>query len=159
LRLDIEAYDADYITKNFDSDYEINIQSTDLKDIFNQMRDRITKSNIGVLTEWVWMGNCRYSQVNNQLRQLYKPLSASSYIPLPTVLVNTKSIINIKNADNECFKWAVTRALNPVGGKAHPDRLTDMLRWQASLMNWSNITFPTKLENIKTFEDNNNRGN
>ena len=25
-----------------------------------------------------------------------------------------KAIINLKNDDDECFKWAITRALNPV---------------------------------------------
>ena len=25
-----------------------------------------------------------------------------------------KAIINLKNEDDECFKWAITRALNPV---------------------------------------------
>ena len=41
----------------------------------------------------------------------YSPLSAGSYIPLNKKLADKKAIINIKNEDNECFKWCVTRAL------------------------------------------------
>ena len=35
----------------------------------------------------------------------------SSYIPLPDRLVRKKAIINPKNSDLECFKWAVIAAL------------------------------------------------
>ena len=44
----------------------------------------------------------------------YEPLGGSSYIPLPAFLVAKKAIVNLKNEDDECFKWAITRALNPV---------------------------------------------
>ena len=44
----------------------------------------------------------------------YVPLGGSSYIPLPKFLAAKKAIINLKNEYDECFKWAITRALNPV---------------------------------------------
>jgi len=40
------------------------------------------------------------------------PSKGSSYIPLPQKLAKKKAIINLKNEDNQCFKWAVARALN-----------------------------------------------
>ena len=36
----------------------------------------------------------------------------SSYIPLPDWISKKKAVINPKNEDQECFKWAVTVALN-----------------------------------------------
>ena len=37
---------------------------------------------------------------------LYKPLNGSSYIELPTELKNPKKgLINIRNKDDECFRW------------------------------------------------------
>ena len=36
----------------------------------------------------------------------YVPLGGSSYIPLPKFLAAKKAIINLKNEDDECFKWA-----------------------------------------------------
>ena len=44
-------------------------------------------------------------------------LGGSSYIPLPKFLAAKKAIVNLKNEDDECFKWAITRALNPVEKK------------------------------------------
>ena len=44
----------------------------------------------------------------------YVSLGGSSYIPLPKFPAAKKAIINLRNEDDECFKWAITRALNPV---------------------------------------------
>ena len=44
----------------------------------------------------------------------YRPLRGSSYIPLPKELRNpAKGIINMKNNDNECFRWCHIRHLLP----------------------------------------------
>ena len=53
---------------------------------------------------------------------LYKPLNGSSYIELPTELRNPKKgLINIKNQDNECFRWCHIRMANPTN--KHPERV------------------------------------
>ena len=45
---------------------------------------------------------------------IYKPFNGSSYIELPTELRHpAKGMINIKNKDNECFRWCHIRHLNP----------------------------------------------
>ena len=44
----------------------------------------------------------------------YKPLKGSSYIELPIELRNpAKGLINLKNKDNQCFRWCHIRYLNP----------------------------------------------
>ena len=41
------------------------------------------------------------------------PLNGSSYIELPPELRNpAKGLINLKNNDNECFRWCHIRCLN-----------------------------------------------
>ena len=41
---------------------------------------------------------------------LYKPLNGSRYIELPTELRNSKKgLINMKNEDEECFRWCHIR--------------------------------------------------
>ncbi|XP_065662924.1 selenoprotein V-like [Hydra vulgaris] len=50
----------------------------------------------------------------------YNPIKAKSYIPLDKNLATKKAIINIKNEDNQCFKWCIARALNPTDN--HPER-------------------------------------
>ena len=47
----------------------------------------------------------------------YVPFGGSSYIPLPKFLAAKKAIINLEIEDDECFKWMITRALNPVEKK------------------------------------------
>ncbi len=49
-----------------------------------------------------------------------------------------------------CFKWAVTRALNPVDDNPH--RITEKLREQAEKYKWNGITFPTKVKDIYIWE-------
>ena len=52
----------------------------------------------------------------------YKPLNGSSYIELPIKLQNSaKGLINIKNKDDECFRWCHIRHLNPQ--IKHPERI------------------------------------
>ena len=80
----------------------------------------------------------------------YEPLRGSSFIPLPSKLKNKKAIVNMKNEDNECFKWCVTRALNQVDKNA--ERITKELRNQSEKLNWSGIEFPMPLQKIDNFE-------
>ena len=44
----------------------------------------------------------------------YRPLNGSSYIELPKFIESKKAVVNIKHADDQCFKWCITRARNPV---------------------------------------------
>ena len=85
---------------------------------------------------------------------LNKPLKGGSHIPLPKKLRNKGAIINMKNKDDMCFKWAVTRALNPVDRDS--ERVTKKLRKQSEQYNWEGVDFPITLKDIKTFEKNNN---
>jgi hypothetical protein len=52
--------------------------------------------------------------------------------------------------------WAVTRALNPIN--IHPERISKELKEQSKQLNWEGTEFPTPLNNIKKFEENNNIG-
>ena len=83
----------------------------------------------------------------------WKPIRGSTFIPLPTRLKNKKGVINIKNEDNQCFKWCIARALNPVD--KNPNRITKELIEQAKSLNWNGLKFPVGLKAIKIFETNN----
>ena len=83
----------------------------------------------------------------------YDPIKANLYIKLDKKFANKKAIINIKNKDNECFKWCITRALNPK--ENYPERMVKDIRKQAEELNWDKIEFPVSLEQIKRFEKNN----
>ena len=62
--------------------------------------------------------------------------------------------INMKCSNEESFKWSVTRALNPTTKSS--ERVTKVLIQQSKNYNWDSIDFPTPLEQIETFENNNN---
>ncbi|XP_072033599.1 uncharacterized protein [Amphiura filiformis] len=83
----------------------------------------------------------------------YQPMQGASYIPLPDFLDKKQAIINLKNDDDQCFKWAVTRTLNPVDKNA--ERIDKKLKAKADLLNWDDIEFPTPLSEIDKFERNN----
>ena len=72
-------------------------------------------------------------------------------LPIPTPL--TTAIINMKNEDDMCFKWAVARALNPVEGDA--ERITKLLSKQAEELNMKCIEYPVSLKDIDKFEKQN----
>ena len=41
----------------------------------------------------------------------YQPLRGGSYIPLPPTLKNKKAVVNVKNMDDHCLRWALRSAL------------------------------------------------
>ena len=67
----------------------------------------------------------------------FVPLKGNSWIPLPEAISKKKAVINMKNEDDECFKWCVTRALNLVDKNA--ERITQKLRNQAEELNWKGL--------------------
>ena len=83
----------------------------------------------------------------------YNPLRGSSYIKLPRVITKKKAVINMKNEDNQCFNWCITRVLNPV--KKNGERIDKILRIQSEKISWKGIKFPVELNDIKTFENKN----
>ena len=86
-------------------------------------------------------------------RAKYVPLGASSYIPLPKFLAAKRAIINLKNEDDECFKWVITQALNPV--EKNSERIDKKLGEKSEVLNWDGLKFPVNLSDISKFENHN----
>ena len=78
------------------------------------------------------------------------PLCGSTFIPLPKKIRDKKAVINMKNDDDQCFKWSVTRSLNPV--EKNSERITKELKDQSERLDWSGLKFPVKLDQIVIFE-------
>jgi len=85
----------------------------------------------------------------------YNPLmySGGSYKDLPPCVKNTKSIINIKNKDEECFRWCLIAALYPQERDA--ERVTKY-KTVEDPYDWSTVVFPMPISKIKYFERKNN---
>ena len=85
----------------------------------------------------------------------YQPLKGSSYIELPKYLQTKKAIINVKNQDNECLKWALLSALHPIDHSSHPDRVSKYKQYENEL-NFAGVGFPVTLKDISKVEKQNN---
>ena len=121
------------------SKIEVNIESTNSNELISKMKETVLVS----LSKFQRQGsNWRFRSVLGLgLRTVkYEPLGGSSYIPLPRFLAAKKAIINLKNEDDECFKWAITRALNPV--EKNSERIYTKLRETSKTLNWEGLKFP-----------------
>ena len=85
----------------------------------------------------------------------YQPLTGSSYMELPKYLKKKEAIINIKNQDDECLKWALLSALHPVEHGSHPDRVWKYKPYENEL-NFAGVGFPITLKDIPNVEKQNN---
>ena len=84
----------------------------------------------------------------------YKPLKGSSYIELPTELRNpAKGSINLKNKDNECFRWCHIRYLNPQG--KDPQRIKKDDRQYIKNLDYQGIKFPVNVNQYNKVEKQN----
>ena len=81
-------------------------------------------------------------------------MRGSSYLPLPDWLTRKKAIINPKNEDQECFKWAVIAAMRWEEINNNPERIYKLKRFEEDF-DWSGIGFPFSIKNIKKFESRN----
>ena len=92
---------------------EVNLESTDSNELFSKKKETALES----LAKFQRQGsNWRFhSLLSLELHTAkYVQLGGSSYISPSKFLAAKKAIINLKNEDDDCFKWAITRALNAV---------------------------------------------
>ena len=68
-------------------------------------------------------------------------------------LAAKKAIINLKNEDDECFTWAITRVLNPV--EKTSQRIDKKLRETSKDLNWEGLKFSVNLSDTNQFENHN----
>ena len=84
----------------------------------------------------------------------YEPMRGNSYIKLPTELRNSSQrLINIKNSDNECFRWCHIRHLNPQN--KNPQRIKKSDKAFIENLNYSGIEFPVTTKQYNKIEEHN----
>ena len=110
------------------------------------------------IAQWISEGSgWTIQSVDNHYLNIvkYKPMNGSSYIQLPTELRNSaKGLINIKNEDNECFRWCHIRHLNPQ--KKDPQRIKKSDKEHVKKLDYSEIEFPVTIKQFNKIEKNNN---
>ena len=132
---------------------KIILESTNIYEIYNEIIDEIEeeiqKVQDAVGSGWVFL------EVENLTLHTSKwnPINAGSYIDLPKELKNKTAIINMKNQDDECFKWSVLRALYPKDN--HPERIDKDLKSKQDTLNMKGIRYPVNFRDIDRFESQN----
>ena len=130
--------------------------------IINQMEInealQMSKQNIlNLISHWISDGSgWTIQSVDSHYLNIvkYKPLKGSSYIQLPYELRNSaKGLINMKNEDNECFRWCHIRHLNPQD--KDPQRIKKSDKLYVKNLDYSGVEFPVSVKHYNKIEKQN----
>ena len=144
------------IQKNgyFNSTTDLIINETDIKLAIQASQQQI----LNKIAQWISEGSgWTIQSIENHYINIvnYDPLKGSSYIKLPQELWNSaKGLINMKNKDNECFRWCHIRHLNPQD--KDPQRIKKTDKQYIEKLDYSSIEFPVTVKQINKIEKQNN---
>ena len=82
----------------------------------------------------------------------YEPIDGSSYLELPKDVYHYKAVINVKNEDQQCFKWSILAALHPQ--TTNPQRVSKYEPFKDEL-HFEGIEFPINIDQIPQVEKQN----
>ena len=142
-----------YKTAFFNSKAKTITKANDIEHELSMSRQEI----LNVIDKWVSEGSgwvidridSHYINVTT-----YTPLHGSSYIELPTKLRNPKKgLINIKNKDDECFRWCHIRHLNQQ--EKNPQRIKKEDKEMINELNYEGIEFPVSQKHYNKVESQN----
>ena len=93
----------------FHSKTEVNLESNNSNELFSKVKETVLESFANFQRQ---RSNWRFRSVLSFDLHIVKnePLGGWTYIQLAKFLAAKEAIINLKNEDDECFKWANTRA-------------------------------------------------
>ena len=145
-----------YKTAYFNSKPQTIINNTEIPKALQLTKQQI----LNMIAQWVSEGSgWTIESVDNHYLNIvqYQPMKGSSYIKLPQELRNgKKGLINMKNEDNECFRWCHIRRLNPQA--KYPQRIKKSDKEYINKLDYSGIEFPVATKQYNTIEKKNEIG-
>ena len=142
-----------YKTAYFNGAAQTIINNQEVIESLNASRQHI----LNKIAQWVSEGSgWTIQSVDNHYLNIvkYQPMKGSSYIELPPELRNSaKGLINIKNGDNECFRWCHIRHLNPQD--KDPQRIKKSDKQHVDKLNYTGIEFPVSTKQYNKIEKQN----
>ena len=139
-----------YKTAFFNGKAKTITKANDIKPELSMSRQEI----LNVIDKWISEGSgWVIDSINNHYINVttYKPLNGSSYIELLIELQNSaKGLIDIKNKDDECFRWCHIRHLNPQ--IKHPERIKKGDKQLIGGLNYEGIEFPVSQKHYNKIE-------
>ena len=140
-------------TAYFNSKTKILINENEINEVLQTSRQELMKA----IGQWISEGSgWTILSVDGHYINLtkYEPLKGTSYIELPTELRNSaKGLINLKNEDNECFRWCHIRYLN--NQMKDPQRIKKSDKEYIEKLDYSGIEFPITIKQINKIEKKN----
>ena len=140
-------------TAYFNSKTKTLINENEINEVLQTSRQELIKA----IGQWISEGSgWTIQSVDGHYINLtkYEPLKGTSYIELPTELRNSaKGLINLKNEDNECFRWCHIRYLNPK--EKDPQRIKKSDKEFIEKLDYSGIEFPITIKQINKIEKKN----
>ena len=129
------------------------INNTQISEAFQLSKDQI----LNMVAKWISEGSgWTVESVDNHYLNIvqYQPMKGSSYIKLPQELRHhRKGLINMKNEDNECFRWCHIRHLNPQD--KNPQRIKRSDKEYINKLDYSGIEFPVTTKHYNKIEKQN----
>ena len=142
-----------YKTAHFNSKAQIIINNIEIHEALQLSKQQI----LNMITQWISEGSgWTVESVDNHYLNIiqYEPLKGSSYIKLPQELRNSgKGLINMKNEDNECFRWCHIRHLNPQDKDPQRIKISDKQYIQD--LDYTEIEFPVTIKQYNKTEKKN----
>ena len=142
-----------YKTAYFNSKPQIIINNTEIPESLQLSKQKI----LNMIAQWISEGSgWTIESVDNHYLNIvqYQPMKGSSYIELPQELRHhRKGLINMKNDDNECFRWCHIRYLNPQD--KYPQRIKKSDKEFIKKLDYSEIEFPVTTKKYNKIEKQN----
>ena len=142
-----------YKTAYFNSKPQTIINKTEINKSLQSSKDNI----LNMIAQWISEGSgWTVESVDNHYLNIvqYQPLKPKSYIKLPQELRHhRKGLINMKNKDNECFRWCHIRYLNPQD--KNPQRIKKSDKEYINKLDYSGIEFPVTTKQYNKIEKQN----
>ena len=89
------------------------LQASEIKEALDKAKPHLLE----LLEKWTQRGS---GWVVDRVQTLwldiarYQPLRGGSYIPLPAAVKNKRTVVNVKDKDDHCLRWALRLGLFPV---------------------------------------------
>ena len=142
-----------YKTAYFNSKPQTIINNTEIPEALQLSKEQI----LNMIAQWISEGSgWTVESVDNHYLNIvqYQPMKGSSYIKLPQELRHhRKGLINMKNEDDECFRWCHIRHLNPQD--KNPQRIKKSDKEYINKLDYSGIEFPVTIKQYNKIEKQN----
>ena len=137
----------------FNSKAQTIINNTEINEALQMSKQNI----LNLISQWISEGSgWTIQSVDSHYLNIakYEPMKGSSYIKLPNELRNSKKgLINMKNEDNECFRWCHIRHINPQ--EKYPQRIKKTDKQYVGKLDYSGVEFPVGVKHYNKIEKRN----